>query len=364
MVVSEGVLPRVSAYYARPNALARTLPEPLRSAFLGAWEGAAKDWTVGAVRSGLAGDVANAIIELYAPVDLELATKPPEEGEWFVYSGRAIFSMPTSSRPGKARIKLPRLGWDASAAVRDDCMLTSTSYTNMSGTRTGVLMLGVASSSSTFELVVAGYRDLFGSLAGSQSAQNWPQHLQSSLLRVSRDDLTEVVRRSFEELERMIVYRRGHQVLEGDPTFLDESGFQTFYGMVAPLLLSPFGARVVPEAASGLGPSDFLVTSEAEAQAIEFKRTDSAADLGRLKKGLSVQLPTYMDGHGASRGWYVVLVQGDMPDEALARVRHDLEAANTRPDSISVVLVDGRKQVSASRRSEIPNLLSLENQAP
>lgn len=351
----------VSAYYARPNALARVLPPPARQVFADAWAWYGSQEFGGAGRSALAGLVANAIRTAYQVPDLAQPSTP-QVGDWFVYDGVTIFRRPSAERSGQARIKRLDLGHDLRAVVRDDCMLTSTAYANMSGTVKGALLLGVFTSSETFELVVAGYQDRLASVLGSATATDWVTETLT-LLRMeagpgARFEISKVVDGAIRALEEVVVFRHGNELLDRDPAFRDERGFRAFFRVLEPWVLRPYGARLIPEADSGHGPVDFLITNGAETDALEFKQIRSTDHLSELIRGIAVQLPTYMDGHRVATGWYVVLVQGSLTDSDVHAIARALQDGNPRPDAIHIRLVDGRAQQSASVRRTIPRLLS------
>lgn len=350
----------MSAYYARPNALARALPEPARSAFLERWDGAEHQALVGARKSGLAGDVIGSLRELHEFPDLETLGRPPLVGEWFVYSGRAIFSRPTRDRMGKARIKRPDLRVDLTAEVRFACMLTNTAFENMSGTKSGALLLGVATSTTDFELIGAGYQDLLGDiLQHGQVADRarWIQSVASWIL-PDRRTLDTVIGNAVTSFEQALIFRHGSKVLEADAAFAGEKGLHHLFEMLGPYLFDAAGARLLPEVETGLGPVDFLVQRGTESYALEFKQLKSDKDAKGLEHGVAVQLPSYMAGLGTANGWFVIVVQGTVTDEAIASLTARLDAANKDPNHIRISLVDGRPQVSASKRGVLPSLLS------
>jgi hypothetical protein len=349
----------VSAYYARPNAIARVLPTPLRDVFLDAWAWYESQALGAAARSALAGLLANAIRAAYSTPNL-MTTPALEIGDWFEYDGVAIYRLPRGGAHGRVRIKRLEVGIDITAIVRGDCMLTSTAYANMSGTRRDTLLLGVLSSDETFELVVAGYQDRMAWHGQNLSNTDWVNKVLD-LIRVqpgSAFPLADVIDKAIGAIEEVIIFRHGHKILAEGSSYTDERGFQNFFRILEQWVLEPFGARLIPEADSGLGPVDFLIVNEIEAHAIEFKQVTSLSRLGDLTRALTVQLPTYMDGHGVRDGWFVILLQGSLTDEDVAQLMSALDRVNPRQSSIQIRFVDGRVQKSASLRKVVPKLLS------
>ncbi|MGY1593087.1 hypothetical protein ACI79D_13995 [Geodermatophilus sp. SYSU D00708] len=347
----------IGVYYARVNALMRIVPEPLRSAFLARWEKAGEAASGGGLRAAAAGDVANVMLSLLQIPNLSAVARL-DEGTWFTYRGTVTV------RGRQLRIRRPDLDVDLKAEVRSDCRLTATARTELTGTKS-IALVGIIAGPGTFQLVVAGYSD---EMIGMVHPGQLPEDLLSRWA-LDRDpgcrteaESAAAVRASFTQMEELLVYRQGHRIFSTDAAVLAERQLQQFYDLLHRWIL-PSGMQTIREMDTGLGRVDFLIVDGAYSHAVEFKQVSDATakSVEAIRRGWDRQLPTYMTARNASHGWLVCLCQGDrMTDDDVAAIRGI--AGGVDPTSNrTLVLLDGRAQVSASRRASVPRLLSRED---
>ena len=145
---------RISAYYARLNALNELLSPLTRDALHRVWEFTASEEMKQLRRSAAVGAI---VSDLIRALDIkEISSGGIEPGQWFVHSGVTHFARQGYDRK-QATIKL---GSDRyiTATTRRECEITGTSDVNMDGEDEISFILGRLLTNSKFDLVVAGYR--------------------------------------------------------------------------------------------------------------------------------------------------------------------------------------------------------------
>jgi hypothetical protein len=342
---------RISAYYIRPNAIAQALPQKARDVFLHFWEAYADHPLKGAHRAALGGDVASMIIKVGAVPPLS-AIMDPAPGTWFTHLGGAVFKPPVGANPGQVKITDSLNDRQLLGVIRSDCMITSTARTNMSGNRQGEAILGVFKGGQEFELVACGYVNRLGDLmlgdsdAAISELNHWP-NVPKELLDVP---LAEILKESFEEMSEALRFRKGARLV-GSGQSPRESSLQDLYYIIAPFVLTPYGGRLSREAGTGFGNVDFQVERGRETHLLEFKLWRVGSGISELRKGLTVQLPTYVEDMKAQRGWFVVFAYGDTEDDDALQNLFDSLTPHTQPGRINVVVLDARYQHPASKRA-------------
>ena len=103
-----------------------------------------------------------------------------------------------------------------------------------------------------------------------------------------------------------------------------------------------FIIKVHPGANHGTGPTDITLTLRNAIHIIEFKKDVVRS---KVRHGLEVQLPLYMESAGAAHGSYVVLCHDHDPEY----VSRWLPPAEGTPAGVAAFLVDCRVRKSASK---------------
>jgi hypothetical protein len=155
---------KISAYYARLNALNELLSPLTGDALHRVWEFTASREMKELRRSATVGAIAS---DLIRALDIkEISHGGIEPGQWFVHSGVTHFARQGYDRK-QATIKLSG-GHRITGIVRRECEITGTADVNMDGEDEISLILGRLLTASKFDLVLAGYRKhpwLYSSLA-------------------------------------------------------------------------------------------------------------------------------------------------------------------------------------------------------
>jgi hypothetical protein len=146
---------RIQAYYARINILQQTLSPLSLTVFDSAWESLGSGESREMRRSRFIGEIAADLVRAGA-LD-EAAEVVPDIGRWFVHSGVTSYrglgggtQRATIDLPGKVTLN---------GLMRPECCITNTAMTNMAEDDDVSFVVGRRTSTSKFDLVVAGYRD-------------------------------------------------------------------------------------------------------------------------------------------------------------------------------------------------------------
>jgi hypothetical protein len=347
----------LSCYYARPNAIVRALPPRLGRHFADAWDRAAGAPLDGALKGALADEAATILLDLSGACDLgDLTEDERRPGVWFTYAGRTIFRRPTRDASGNARIKLPALNIDMSAAVRFDCMLSSTAFVNMSATKSGAFILGVITSGETFELIICAYVDRLRLLAEPSSRSP-----DSILLRdafnharspIGLSGLAAAVDGALTEFDDALANGRADHIVSPPDGEIRERAAQNLFYMLGRHCLAFEGVHLSREVGTATGAVDFTVDAASMRGVLEFKLWRPGDSIGKLVTGLTVQMPAYESELSADFGRFVVVVCGEggsVPDDTVTKLREQLLMEDVR-DPARVVVLDGRRRTPASKR--------------
>lgn len=149
--------------------------------------------------------------------------------------------------------------------------------------------------------------------------------------------------------KKQIEESRGWELLwnnDGEPR--DERSVQVaFWNVARPL--SDRKGFLVREPETGAGPVDFSFANGFHTQLhIEFKLASSS----RLEHGLDVQLPAYMTATSVDSAFYVIVGYSEDDEKIFIELAEAFEKLNDRNPYIfiSIVYVDAKRRVSASRR--------------
>ncbi len=175
-------------------------------------------------------------------------------------------------------------------------------------------------------------------------ASSMPLHLPSKSFR-SLDELAALVDHMCLRFKELVEHNRLSRVLYNDDgTPRGEKTVQLFFFALAIFYCDANGLDLSPEADAGVGPVDFKMSLGSLKVTVEIKLTSNP----NLVHGFEEQLPAYSLAEKTNRSVLLVVRNG----EHQKRLK-DLSAAQQRakqPQVPKVVIVDGRKQLSASRR--------------
>lgn len=359
---------RISAYYARLNALNELLSPLTRDALHRVWEFTASEEMKQLRRSAAVGAI---VSDLIRALDIkEISSGGIEPGQWFVHSGVTHFARQGYDRK-QATIKL---GSDRyiTASTRRECEITGTSDVNMDGEDEISFILGRLLTNSKFDLVVAGYRkhpflasplvrrsiDLDEALGNVIDLVDHGARLKSlgATLRYERSEdwqsLAFAVHDTLDRFRQAIEYEGAWAHLyDTKHKPANESRHQGLFRLFSRISFEILGIETFPGANHGAGPTDLTLTLREDVHVLEFKKD---YDLQRLVQGLTVQLPTYLRSAGTMIGTYAVMCHNRDPRE----IQDILEPlrASTEAEArllLQLEIIDCRQKDSASRAKSL-----------
>ena len=359
---------RITAYYARLNALNDLLSPLTRHALHRVWEFTASREMKELRRSQIVGAIAS---DLIRALDIkEISQGGIEPDEWFVHSGVTRFARQGYDRK-QATIQLDD-GRRITAIVRRDCEITGTADVNMDGEDEISFVLGRLLTSSKFDLVVAGYRkpalltcppgtrsigfdetlgnviDLadhgariksLGMILRNEGSEDWQS------LAFAVHDTFNFFRRAVEQEGAWVhLYDTGRKPA-------NESRHQDLFRLVSRIPFEAFGIKTSPGANHGAGATDLTLTLREDVHVVEFKKD---YELHRLIHGLTIQLPTYLISADAKVGTYAVMCHSWDPTEIkgiLEPLRESTEAEARL--LLQLEIIDCRPKDSASKAKSL-----------
>ncbi|MGD1225783.1 hypothetical protein AB9Q10_46050 [Streptomyces krungchingensis] len=333
--------------YARENSLARAFPPNLVGRFSQLWAWAIQHPLAGAMKSAIAEDAVSFLLGVRQVEDVA-AVESLSPGRWFYYTGPATFKWDSKRETGSVRINDPKLKGMVAEPLRGECMLTDTSWTNLKGRAANTFIMGRVEAPDRYDVYAAGHVNLFHGGGRVNKTFKMTGHLiRSGIPENNFGNLSAFVGHLIEQFGETLRLRRGWSLV-GDGSSVSEKDCQTLFGIVATHAVETI--LVDRELETGLGPVDFILSGLGERHAIEFKVHKGR--FAEIRHGLEVQLPTYLAAKKLDRGWFVVVHSGQPgPDSDVDSLRQRLISLNGNA-AIEVRVLDGRPQVSASRRSE------------
>lgn len=345
---------RLQAYYARLNILRQFLSPFSVQVFEESWK-AARDQDLGkTARSALVGEISGLLIKSLRPEEVSLMDPPV--GGWFVHSGITRYR-----RDGDDQVAslVTAGGTTLQGIIRRECVITNSALANMRGEDDVSFILGRRTAQTKFDLVVAGFREAWMHLHGTdrivEIAARSPieQDPKHSLLpylvpRIQISGITDeqtlayAVNDTIDRFTRAVEKEGAWRILydaNGKPAH--ETRHQALFRLFAQLSFVAIGATIQPNADHGRGPTDITLTLNGAVHVIEFKKDTS---ISKIEHGLKVQLPLYMESAGAMFGSYIVMCHEREKSKVLPIIA---DAEDSRV-VISTYVVDCRKQKSAS----------------
>lgn len=359
---------RISAYYARLNALNELLSPLTRDALQRVWEFTASREMKELRRSSTVGAIAS---DLIRALNIgEISHEGIEPGQWFVHSGVTYFTRKGYDRK-QATIKLGR-GRHITGITRRECEITGTSDVNMDGADEISFILGRLLTASKFDLVVAGYRKhpflysppvarsivLDEALGNVIDCADHGYRLNSlgMVLRYERSEnwqsLAFAVHDTFDRFRRAVEHEGAWTHLyDADHKPANESRHQGLFRLFSRISFEALGIGTFPGANHGAGPTDLTLTLQEDIHILEFKKD---YDLQRLIRGLTVQLPIYLRAAGAMIGTYAVMCHHRDPQE-IQDILEPLRASTEAEARLLLQLetVDCRRKDSASKAKSL-----------
>jgi hypothetical protein len=164
----------------------------------------------------------------------------------------------------------------------------------------------------------------------------------------SLDDVENVVQRIVDHFQRLVENKGLWKELWSSSGPRPEKSAQRIFFAVADAYCEANHLDISPEADSGSGPVDFKISSGyKERVLVEVKLSTNT----KVVDGYDVQLDTYKKSESTTRATYLLIEVGKL-GEKYKRIAALRDAALKRGDPASkIVLVDGNRQVSASKRT-------------
>ncbi|MEV6114808.1 hypothetical protein AB0L59_20410 [Streptomyces sp. NPDC052109] len=328
----------IYATYARPNALARAIPNGVMSEnFHSLWDRASEHKLAGAFKASIVEEVMNLIIDLYQLPLLEQLSQP-KVGEWFYHVGSVRFRRTGSDT---RQISIPLTGKTWVGTLWDENMLTTSSSHHMKNLMTNGIVIGCVTSETDADIFAVGRENILGTTGISETAKI----ITGSDTFAGPDALSDVISMLLSRYQEAISHTRGHQLLKGD----QEEDCQVLFDILAKY--SGTEVEVHREVETGVGPVDFVISGYGQQHALEFKVDRKRTDT--LKHGLCCQLPSYLNARGYHQGWYVVIVSNQATGSGRSQEVFDFLNEQDFPAEIHIRVIDGRRQESASKRKDV-----------
>ncbi|MFG1686978.1 hypothetical protein ACGFNP_42915 [Nonomuraea sp. NPDC049269] len=349
----------IQAYYARLNILGSLMGPFSRDILANLWRVGESREMKELYRSHLIGGLASDLIRACAIEDV--AHFDPKVGDWFIHCGETTY-VPLNNETKTAEIRL-RDGSLIRGTTRRDCEITTTASVNMYDVDDISLVVGRMISSSKFDLVIAGVREIMHKLTGREGrvidltnrrdtlvSNGGRQHYLPRLEYEdfsNKDALMAAVNDTADQFKVAVRDRGAWKHLydsAGNPEH--ESRHQALYRLFASLAFDALGIEVHPNADHGSGPTDLTLALNGTTCVIEFKKD---RELRKLRHGILVQLPQYMRSANAEFGTYLVMCHERDPDLTEQQLNILVREQGDPSYSISAVAVDCRKRKSASK---------------
>lgn len=344
------------AYYARPNVLRVMLKPFSQQVFDTIWDAEGSDMTRGLRRSGL---VSGLVEDLIHGLGLtEISEEPHEVGSWFVHSGVTHYRS-TGMTTSEAKIRIYNNS-EITGQVRKECRITSSAMVNMEGDDDVSFVVGRLIAPSKFDLVAAGYRDPWASLASEATEQSlaeiamlpgsvpWSANLSRMCFNglTDEDTLRGSIMDTVERFSNAISKQGAWRLLYDEKQKArHERHHQGLFRLFSQLAFGALGIHVEPNADHGSGSTDFTLRLNESVNIIEFKKDDK---LEEIRHGLSIQLPNYMASAGAKYGTYVVMCH-HRPAAEVERLFGNALSSDPSLPVIDCYAVDCSWKESASR---------------
>ncbi|MEU1943705.1 hypothetical protein ABZ554_14995 [Streptomyces sp. NPDC020125] len=295
----------------------------------------------------------------------EITEDEPDVGEWFVHSGTTIYR-PLQAGKREASIALPAR--TITGTVRDECNITASAPTNMTGHDDVSFVIGRLISHSKFDLVVAGYREpspniarihqtktprnrsSLTDLAALAAGNHWGDMLPTVEIPGATDEglLHLAMMDTISRFQTTIEDQGGWKLLYDDNgKVLHERQHQGMFQIFSRLTFGALRIHLDANPDHGSGPTDFTARLNDAIAIIEFKKDDKIQE---MRHGILTQLPMYMKSAQATQGYYVVMCHRREPEEVAAILRRDSEEHfDPSCPEIKAIVVDCRRRISASK---------------